>query len=339
LMRATVLRGGRMVLREDVPEPEPGPGQVLVAVKACGICGSDLHLAKHGDEVMAADEQMLGAPSLTASVDLDRDVFMGHEFAAEVLEAGPDTESLPSGTIVTSMPALVSPEGMANIVCSNSTMGAYAERMLLSAPLLLPVPNGLDPRHAALTEPMAVGLHAVNKSGIERNEVALVLGCGPVGIAIVAALRRQGVETIVAADYSAKRRDLAETMGAGQTVDPAECSPFDDVTPAVVFEAVGVPGVLDDVLRRAPMGTRIIVAGVCMQPDVVHPFWGIMKELSIQFALGYDPTEFASSLHAIAEGLTDVTPMITGEVGLDGVAAAFDELSDPNRHCKIVVTP
>jgi threonine dehydrogenase-like Zn-dependent dehydrogenase len=76
-----------------------------------------------------------------------------------------------------------------------------------------------------------------------------------------------------------------------------------------------------------------------MQPDVVHPFWGIMKELSIQFALGYDPTEFASSLHAIAEGLTDVTPMITGEVGLDGVAAAFDELSDPNRHCKIVVTP
>ena len=174
-------------------------------------------------------------------------------------------------------------------------MGGYAERMLLSAPLLLPVPNGVDPRHAALIEPMAVGLRAVNKSRIGRNEVALVLGCGPIGIAIIASLRRQGVENIVAADYSTKRRTLAATMGAGQTVDPAEGSPFDDVTPAMVFEAVGVPGVLDDVLRRAPMGTRVVVAGVCMQPDIVHPFWGIMKEISMQFALGYDPTEFASS--------------------------------------------
>ena len=112
------------------------------------------------------------------------------------------------------------PEGLESIVCSNSTMGGYAERMLLSAPLLLPVPNGVDPRHAALIEPMAVGLHAVNKSRIGRNEVALVLGCGPIGIAIVASLRRQGVENIVAVDYSTKRRTLAATMGAGQTVDP-----------------------------------------------------------------------------------------------------------------------
>lgn len=237
------------------------------------------------------------------------------------------------------MPALVSPDGLENIVCSNATVGAYAERMLLSAPLLLPVPNGVDPRHAALTEPMAVGLHAVNKACIERNEAALVLGCGPIGIAIIASLRLQGVENIVAADYSTRRRIMAATVGAGQTIDPAEVSLFDDVTPAVVFEAVGVPGVLDDMLRRAPMGTRVVVAGVCMQPDIVLPFWGIMKEISIQFALGYDPTEFASSLHAIAEGLIDVTPMITGEVGLDGVDAAFDELSDPNRHCKIVVNP
>ena len=90
----------------------------------------------------------------------------------------------------------------------------------MSAPLLLPVPNGVDPRHAALIEPMAVGLHAVNKSRIGRNEVPLVLGCGPIGIAIVASLRRQGVENIVAVDYSTKRRTLAATMGAGQTVDP-----------------------------------------------------------------------------------------------------------------------
>src|ERR1700680_3625360 len=112
MMRAAVLGGGQMVLRENVPAPTPDPGQVLVPVKACGICGYDLHVAKHGDEEVAADEQMPGAPRLTARVDLDRDVFMGHGFAAEVLEAGPGTETFQSGTIVTSMPALVSPEGL-----------------------------------------------------------------------------------------------------------------------------------------------------------------------------------------------------------------------------------
>lgn len=176
------------------------------------------------------------------NVDLGGDVFMGHEFSAEVLEAGAGTEAPPAGTPVTSMPVLVSKAGVEPIIYSNTTMGGYAERMLLSAPLLLTIPNGLDPRHAALAEPMAVGLHAVNKSDIARDETALVLGCGPIGIAIIAALHNRGVETIVAADYSAKRRELAETIGAPQTVDPAQGSPFDNATPAVTFEAVGVPG-------------------------------------------------------------------------------------------------
>lgn len=338
-MRASVLRDGRMVYRDDLPEPVPGPGQVLVAVKACGICGSDLHFAKHGEEVLAVGEQMQGAPLGASHVDLKRDVFMGHEFSAEVLEAGPATEAPKPGTVVTSIPALVSPTGIDLIVYSNTVLGAYAERMLLSAPLLLPVPNGLDARLAALTEPMAVGLHAVNKSGVKQGETALVLGCGPIGIAIIAALRNRGVETIVASDYSSGRRKLAETMGAHRTLDPAQGSPFDAIAPAVVFEAVGVPGVIDDVMRRAPMGSRIVVAGVCMQADTVHPFYGIAKEISVQFVFGYDPAEFAESLRAIAEGDVDVAPLITGEVGLDGVGAAFGDLADPELHCKILVTP
>ena len=339
-MRAAVLRDGRMVSRDDVPEPVPGPGQVLVGVKACGICGSDLHFAKHAEEVLTLTEQMLCVPAAGApTVDLNRDVFMGHEFSAEVLEAGPDTDAPPSGTIVTSIPVLVSATAFEPIVYSNTTMGGYAERMLLSAPLLTPIPNGLDPRHAALTEPMAVGLHAVNKSGIERGETALVLGCGPIGIAIIAALHNRGVETIVAADYSAKRRELAGNMGAHETVDPAQGSPFDTAMPVVIFEAVGVPGMIDDVLRRAPIGSRVVVAGVCMQADTMHPFFAIVKQINVQFVLMYEPGEFTESLRAIAEGEIDVAPMITGEVGLDGVGAAFDDLSDPDLHCKILVTP
>jgi 2-desacetyl-2-hydroxyethyl bacteriochlorophyllide A dehydrogenase len=339
-MRAAVLRNGRMIERDDVTEPVPGPGQVLVGVKACGICGSDLHFAKYGADVLELNNQIDGfGGSGGMQIDLNHDIFMGHEFSAEVLEAGPDTEAPAPGTLVTSLPVLVSSTGFEPIVYSNKTIGGYAERMLLSAPLLTPIPNGLDPRHAALTEPMAVGLHAVNKSAIERGETALVLGCGPIGIAIIAGLRRRGVETIVASDYSARRRELADTMGATTTVDPANASPFDDTSPRVVFEAVGVPGILDDILRRAPVGARVVVAGVCMQADTVHPYFAIAKQIKLQFVLAYDGAEFTDCLRAIAEGDIDVTPMITGEVGLDGVGAAFDDLAHPDVHCKILVTP
>jgi threonine dehydrogenase-like Zn-dependent dehydrogenase len=337
-MGASVLRDGRMVYRDDVPDPVPGPGQVLVAVRACGICGSDLHFAAHGDQVMKMSGRVAGG-SGGMTVDLKRDVFMGHEFSAEILEAGPDTETHPAGTMVTSLPVLLSTKGVEPIVYSNSTIGGYAERMLLSALLLLPIPNGLDLKHAALTEPMAVGLHAVNKSKIQPRETALVLGCGPIGIAIIAALRARGVETIVAADFSPKRRELATTMGAHQALDPAQGSPFDTVKPAVVFEAVGVPGIIDDVLLRARPGTRLVVAGVCMEPDTVHPFFAIAKEINVQFVLAYTPEEFASSLRALAEGEIDASPLITGEVRLDGVGAAFDDLADPERHCKLLVIP
>jgi threonine dehydrogenase-like Zn-dependent dehydrogenase len=256
-MRASVLRDGRMVLRDDVPEPVPGPGQVLVEVKACGICGSDLHFAKHGQNVLNVSEEMSGLSLGDVKIDLSEDVFMGHEFSAEILEAGPDTEAPAPGTVVTSIPVLLSATGLDPIVYSNTMIGGYAERMLLSAPLLLPVPNGLDPKRAALTEPMAVG----------------------------------------------------------------------------------VPGIINDVMRRAPMGSRLIVAGVCMEPDTVLPFFGTAKEISVQFVFAYDPNEFADSLRAIAEGEIDVAPLITGEVPLDGVGEAFDELAHPDAHCKIVVTP
>jgi threonine dehydrogenase-like Zn-dependent dehydrogenase len=337
-MRASVLRDGRMVYRDDLPDPVPGPGQVLVAVRSCGICGSDLHFASHGADVLSLTSEM-STEAGGMNVDLTRDVFMGHEFSAEVLEPGPGTDTHPAGTLVTSIPVLLSGAGVEAIVYSNTTVGGYAERMLLSAPLLLPIPNGLDPQHASLAEPMAVGLHAVNKSGIQPGESALVLGCGPIGIAVVAALRIRGVETIVAADFSPKRRELAATMGAHQTIDPAHGSPFDTAKPRVVFEAVGVPGIIDDVLRRARHGTRLVVVGVCMQPDTVHPFFAIAKEISVQFVLAYDATEFGDSLRSIAEGGIDVSPMITGAVGLEDVGPAFDDLADPERHCKILVTP
>jgi threonine dehydrogenase-like Zn-dependent dehydrogenase len=345
-MRAAVLRDGEMLVRDDVAEPVPALGQVLVQVKACGICGSDLHFTRHGQTMLDLGDQMEGVPDMgDAPLDTARDVFMGHEFAAEVLEVGPDTVAPGPGTVVTSLPVLLTMTGIRNLAYSNDLPGGYAERMLLSAPLVLEVPNGLDPRHAALTEPTAVGLHAVNRSRIAPGEGAVVLGCGPVGLAVVAVLAQRGIEPIVAADLSPARRALAATMGAHEVVDPAADSAFDawgrtgGGRQLVVFEAVGVPGMIDDTLRRAPARTRVLVVGVCMERDTVTPFFGIAKELTIDFALAYDPNEFAESLRSIAEGEVDVTPMITGEVDLDGLPGAFDDLAHPDRHCKILVTP
>lgn len=343
-MKAAVLRAGEMVVRDDVEEPVPGPGQLLAEVKACGICGSDLHFAKHGAELVALMSEMGGPYLEGAVVDLGRDVFMGHEFCAEVLELGPDTAGPRPGTLVTSVPVMVSAAGVHDLAYSNDLPSGYSERMLLSAPLVQEVPNGLDARRAALTEPMAVGLHAVNKSAIAPEEGAVVLGCGPVGIAVIAALGLRGVSPIVASDYSAMRRSLASTMGAHRVVDPGAEDVFGAWTEVggarglVVFEAVGVPGVIDSALRLAPRNTRLVVVGVCMGRDQITPFFGIAKELSVQFCFGYDLEEFSGSLRTIAEGEVDVSPMITGEVGIEGVAGAFDDLATPERHCKILVS-
>ena len=134
-------------------------------------------------------------------------------------------------------------------------------------------------------------------------------------------------------------------MGASEVVDPTLEPSFDAWAragrgrPLVVFEAIGVPGIIDAALKDAPTGSRIVIVGVCMQTDAIHPFFGISKELNLQFVLGYDPMEFAESLRAIAEGDIDVAPMITAEVGLDGVPQAFEDLANPERHCKILVVP
>ena len=345
-MRSVVLRDGALTVA-DVEDPKPEFGQVLVEVRACGICGSDLHFVKHGATMLEVGRQMEGVdrPGTDSEIDLGRDIFMGHEFCAAVLDTGPDTVAPAAGTLVTSMPAMLTMAGIKQLAYSNDYPAGYGERMLLTAGLLLEVPNGLDAPRAALTEPMAVGLHAVNKSRIGERDGAVVLGCGPVGLAVIAALKLKGVEPIVAADFSPARRGIAAAMGAHEVVDPAEEPAFDawrrvgGAKSMVAFEAIGVPGIINEAMRVAPVGTQITVVGVCMEQDTINPFFGIGKELNIQFALGYDPAEFAGTLQTIAEGEIDVTPMITGTVDLDGVPGAFEELGNPERHCKIIVEP
>lgn len=337
-MKAAVFRDGDMVVGE-VADPVPAPGQALVKTLSCGICGSDLHYAKHARHMVELSRRIPGRTPL----DLSRDVVFGHEFCAEILDYGPATErKLKPGTLVCSMPVMPQAQGHRTIGYSNEFPGGYAERMVLAAPLLLEVPNGLSAGHAALTEPLAVGIHAVEKADLRPDDQPLVVGCGPVGLAAIVGLRLKGIHPIVAADFSPKRRELATRMGADIVIDPRVESPYAKLVPgkrAVIFECVGVPGLIQQVFEAAPRDARIVVAGVCMEPDQIEPLFGIVKELSVQFVLGYTPEEFARCLRLLAEGAVDADALITGKVGLDGVKGAFEELANPERHTKILVEP
>jgi threonine dehydrogenase-like Zn-dependent dehydrogenase len=318
-------------------------------VLACGICGSDLHMLKHGKEMLelgaelAADEPP--HPMQPVRFVPEQPVVMGHEYCCEVVETGPDCSNLAVGDVVVGMPVAFDPAGLHTVGYLNVYPGGYADLMVLNDLLGLKVPNGLSPRLAALTEPFAVGVHAVAKSRITSADAAVVLGCGPVGLAVVADLKRQGLGPVVASDFSPKRRELAERLGADAVVDPRVERPvdawrrIDGLRPLVVFEAVGVPGMIDQAMRMAPKDARILVVGVCMGQDTLVPMVGIGRELNIQFALAYQPDEFAASLLAIAEGEVDLEPIVTGTVDVDGVPWAFDALADPETHAKILVTP
>ena len=223
-MRAAIFRNGEIVV-DILPEPKPAAGQVLVKTLACGICGSDLHARKHAHRMVELARHFPGRKPM----DLARDVVFGHEFCCEVLDYGPATQrKLKAGTLVCSLPALLTAEGVQGIGYSNDNVGGYAERMLLSEPLLLEVPNGLAAGHAALTEPLAVGIHAVAKANIRGDEVPLVIGCGPVGLAVIAGLKIRGLHPIIAADYSPARRALAARLERLPEVQLPACRDLGD---------------------------------------------------------------------------------------------------------------
>jgi threonine dehydrogenase-like Zn-dependent dehydrogenase len=378
-MRAVVCQHAELSVA-DRPEPTPGRGQVRLEVLRCGICGSDLH-ARHGIDEWAELSAEMGYDRFGRSGE---PIVFGHEFSGAVAEYGPGCRAdVPTGAPVVALPLIRSDQGVDTVGLSLHAPGAYAEQLLVQESMMLAVPNGLAPDVAALTEPMAVAWHAVRRGEVGRRQVAVVVGCGPVGLGVILMLKAQGVRTVVASDYSAGRRALARACGADVVVDPAEGSPYEaagdrgHITDApsalelavgtreklgrlpvgwwhvwrlaerlgagpkhpVVFECVGVPGVIESIVSGAPMFSRVVVVGVCVGPDTFRPAMAINKELDLRFVIGYTPLEFRDTLHMLAEGRVDPRALITGEVGLDGVEAAFAALADPEAHAKILVDP
>jgi threonine dehydrogenase-like Zn-dependent dehydrogenase len=364
----------------DLPEPVPARGQVRIEVLRCGICGSDLH-ARHGIDEWAQMAAQTGYDRFGRSEEA---IVFGHEFSGSVAEYGPGCGGkLPTGTPVVAVPLVRGAQGIDAVGLSAHAPGAYAEQMVVQESMMMAVPNGLPADVAALTEPMAVAWHAVRRGEVSKRDVAIVIGCGPVGLGVILCLKASGVRTVVASDFSAGRRALATACGADVVIDPAVGSPYEGgakrghITDApaafelavgtreklgrlpvgwwhlwrlgeklggmpkrpVIFECVGVPGMISSIVDEAPLFSRVVVVGVCVGPDRFTPAMAINKEIDLRFVLAYTPLEYRDTLHMLAEGKLDPRPLITGTVGLDGVDAAFTALGDPETHAKVLIDP
>jgi (R,R)-butanediol dehydrogenase/meso-butanediol dehydrogenase/diacetyl reductase len=330
-MRAVVVAGPRRLAVETVPDPTPEPGQAVVRVAACGICGSDLHVHQGG---------YLPAGSI-----------MGHEFCGEVVApAG----GLALGERVCVLPALSCGRcercrsGLGMYCAEQRPLGlgqapgAFAEFVAIAPHHAVRLPAALDDEHGALVEPLAVALHALKLARLARGERCLVVGAGPIGLALVLWARLAGAREVIVSERSPGRRALAERLGATRSVDPAQGGLAEAVGPEgadVVFEAVGAAGLIQECIAHARFRGRVVVVGVCIGPDRFQPASAVLKELELRFALAYERADFERTLEAIERGELRPGALVTARIGLDGVPAAFEALAQPDADCKVLVRP
>ncbi|MFV0495632.1 zinc-binding dehydrogenase [Mycobacterium sp.] len=223
-------------------------------VKAGGRCGSDLHFAAHGREFNAATQAAGGFDVM----DLNQPVIFGHEFVGRIAAYGHDTAArIPVGGRVVSAPFLLHEQKITLGVAGPEAPGGYSERMLLSEPLLIEVPDHVPTELAALTEPLAVAYRTVARVDTSTEDAALVIGCGPIGLAVIAVLKMKGISPIVASDFSPERRALARQLGVDVVVDPNESSPYEAFRAAAMTD----DGVADafERLRNSPREAKILI--------------------------------------------------------------------------------
>ena len=352
-MRAAILQGAALGIH-TVADPVPAAGQLLVRPLFTGICGSDLSQRKQmallAEQTPPADHHTLPA------------IIPGHEFSAEIVDipAGTDTP-LKCGDLISALPFTHDHDGApAAIGLSPDHGGGLAELACVDAVRSFRIPDGITPDLAALTEPLSVGLHAANLAS--RNQGPnMVIGCGPVGLAVILALRVQGRGPILAADFSAQRRKAAAELGADIVLDPAVDSPYDrwgdlgftphSMSPLLardfrgqptginIFECTGAPGIIDQITKTVPPHSHIIVVGVCPHEDTLTPYEGIIRELTIEFSFAYRPHEFRDAFTLLQSHLDLAARLITSRQPLDRTEAAFDSLAADPHEIKVLINP
>ena len=334
-MKAAVYRKKDEMAVVDVPTPIAGDGQVVLKVHNCGICGSDLHAVQYGR--------------------MPADAVMGHEFCGEINELGAGVDGYRLGDRVTSLPYIAC--GICDPCVRDDAMhcakirslglgqlpGAYAEYVICGAGSLLKLPANVCSRAGALVEPLSVGLHGVNRSQIKPGMGCVVMGAGPIGLSTLIWAKAKGAGAVVVSELAPGRTELAIKLGATAVVNPSKEDPAEAVksitgrAPEIVFECIGVKSTLSAAIGMVGRKGRVVVIGVCMEPDSINPLTCIMKEMSIDFALAYNRAEFQQTIDALASGTIDATPMITDVIDIGEVPEMFTALKHPGSRAKVMV--
>ena len=341
-MRAAILERGEIHVGE-LPDPSPIKGQVLVRTHRCALCASDAHFLTSGATIVERSKAY-GGPY--AGADLSKPIVMGHEYVGEIVDYGPGSRRpLPVGTLVTSIPGVRTSSGFGIVGYHPECPGGYGEVMLLDEDLMLEIPADIDLDLASLVEPLAVGIEHARAGEVVEGDIPLVLGCGAIGLGVIAGLGLQGVAPIVASDPDPRRRELALEMGADVVVDPRETSPYQprpDLggrAPNVVFECVGKTGMLNAIVDEIAFGGRIVMGGFCLEPEEVYVPTAQTKRLRIHFACGETPDDMIAARDAIVGEKVDLRPWLGEGIGLSGVADALQRMSDPAEPIRRVVDP
>ncbi|OZM79203.1 L-idonate 5-dehydrogenase [Pseudonocardia sp. MH-G8] len=329
-MRAVVVHGPGDVRVDRFPDPEPGPGEVLLAMEWGGICGSDLGYWARG---------------ASGTAQLRHPLVLGHEVAGRVAAVGAGVTGLPEGTAATVHPALLVGDvqlpdriaGRTNLhpqvryfgsaAFDPHTDGGFSEYRVVPADQIRPLPDGVGTEQGALAEPLAVALHAVHRSGDVRGRTVLVNGTGPIGALVVAAAKHRGAARVIAADLSAQSLAVATAMGADETVDlGAGASLPSDVE--LVVEASGAPAALGAVLRATARGGTLVQVGNL--PGTPAPAQlGDLVTREITWVGSYRfVEEISDALRALQDGL-DVAPLVTHRFDLDDAAEALRAAAAP----------
>lgn len=340
-MRVAIFKGlGHGLSIEDAPRPEADPGEVIIRIEACGVCGSDLHATDAG--------AFLQQPG----------TILGHEFAGKVVESC--DESVAVGDRVTVIP--VNPcghcrecrEGYTMLCAQNqitglsgeAVPGAYAQYIKAPARYVVPLPDSVSYEEGAMVEPLAVGLHAVGKAVIAIGDRVLIIGAGPIGLSVTAFARIAGAGAVIVSERAPARLLAAREFGATGTINVAATedvgAAFAEIAggpPDVIFDCVGVPGMIQSCVDLSHARGTIVVVGVCMKEDTQLPLSAILKELKIQYVLGYQEQDFARVLAVLQSGGIKPAAMVTDRVSLEALPGAFEELRQPGSQIKLMILP
>jgi len=332
-MQAAVLTDDKPVLAlAEIDDPSPAHGEVVLDVTACGICGSDLHLA---------------------SQLADAGAVLGHEIAGTVAEIGAGVDGWRVGDAVVGRPFFGCGEcrfcrgGRADHCASFELVGmarpgGFAERTTLRADELFALPASITGTEQALIEPLAIARRALRRVDLSIGEDVTILGGGPIGIAALVWSRAMGAGHIVISEPDAARRRLALDLGADAAVDPADIGAYGatrDTPPPVVLECTGRPGLVDVGMQLTDVDGRVGVIGICISPDSFFPYFGIAKELDIRFSIFYGADDFTDTIDAVAAGRIDASRLVTETVDLPGLPGRFGELVAAADGGKVVLVP